>query len=74
MRRLHSSVEHRFPAIGDRVLFLSAHYIATEERAVIRFIEGAVRELQNRSCGIFLACITLQGRLAGCRNWVMRYL
>ena len=41
---------------------------------MIRFIEGAVRELQNRSCGIFLACITLQGRLAGCRNWVMRYL
>jgi hypothetical protein len=38
-----------------RVLFFSAHHIATQERAVIRFIEGAGRELQNRLCGIFLA-------------------
>ena len=37
------------------VLFLLAHHITTEERDVICFIEGAVRELQNRLRAIFLA-------------------
>jgi hypothetical protein len=52
--------EAEFEKPGDRLersaLFLSAYHIGTEERAVIRFIEGAGGELQNRLCGIFLAC------------------
>ena len=45
----------RNPVTEWSALFLSAHHIATQERAVTLFVEGAVRELQNRSCGIFLA-------------------
>jgi hypothetical protein len=43
-------------ATPPKFLFSSTHHIASEERAVIRFIHSARREPQNRLRCILLAC------------------
>jgi YD repeat-containing protein len=52
----HRITGERGQCKATEVLFPSAHHVAPEERAVIRFIHSAGRKLQNRLCGIFLAC------------------